>query len=153
MGSLAAAVAVALTPSGAAADTYWQCVPFARLISGIEIFGDARTWWRQAAGRYETGHTPKPGAVLCFKPTARMNLGHVAVVSQVLTDRIVQVTHANWSPIEGSRGKVEEDVMVIDVSLAGDWSKVKVWYDPSRNLGSSTYPIHGFIYPSPTRTS
>ena len=69
-----------------------------------------------------------------------MNLGHVAVVSQVLTDRIVQVTHANWSPIEGSRGKVEEDVMVIDVSLAGDWSKVKVWYDPSRNLGKLDLP-------------
>ena len=147
LGSLAAAAFVAFAPTGASADTYWQCVPFARLISGIQIFGDAWTWWQQAAGRYETGFTPKAGAVLCFKPTARMRLGHVAVVSQVVTERVVQITHANWSPIEGSRGKVEKDVTVIDVSPAGDWSEVKVWYDPNRDLGGSTYAVHGFIYP------
>jgi surface antigen len=136
--------------SQASADSYWQCVPFARLISGIQIFGDARTWWQQAVGKYETGFVPKAGAVLCFKPTERMRLGHVAVVSQVLTDRVVQITHANWSPIEGSRGKVEKDVTVIDVSPAGDWSMVKVWYDPNRDLGGSTYATHGFIYPDAT---
>lgn len=150
VGSLAAAAVMAFAPAGAIADTYWQCVPFARLISGIQIFGDARTWWQQAAGRYETGFQPQAGAVLCFKPTSRMRLGHVAVVSQVLTDRIVQITHANWSPIEGSRGKVEKDVTVVDVSPNGDWSQVKVWYDPSRDLGGSTYPTHGFIYPDAT---
>jgi surface antigen len=148
LGSLAVAAAVSLTPTaGALADTYWQCVPFARLISGIHIFGDARTWWQQAIGKYETGFTPRAGAVLCFKPTQRMRLGHVAVVSQVLTDRIVQITHANWSPIEGSRGKIEKDVTLVDVSPGGDWSEVKVWYDPSRDLGGSTYPTYGFIYP------
>lgn len=148
LGSLAVAAAVSLTPTaGALADTYWQCVPFARLISGIQIFGDARTWWQQAIGKYETGFTPRAGAVLCFKPTQRMRLGHVAVVSQVLTDRIVQITHANWSPIEGSRGKIEKDVTLVDVSPGGDWSEVKVWYDPSRDLGGSTYPTYGFIYP------
>ncbi|CAN7503087.1 CHAP domain-containing protein [Phenylobacterium sp. LjRoot225] len=148
LGSLAVAAVVSLTPTaGAIADTYWQCVPFARLISGIQIFGDARTWWNQAIGKYETGFTPRAGAVLCFKPTQRMKLGHVAVVSQVLTDRIVQITHANWSPIEGSRGKIEKDVTLVDVSPGGDWSQVKVWYDPSRDLGGSTYPTYGFIYP------
>jgi surface antigen len=147
IGSLAAAAFVAFAPTGASADTYWQCVPFARLLSGIQIFGDAWTWWQQAAGKYETGFQPKAGAVLCFKPTARMRLGHVAVVSQVLTDRVIQITHANWSPIEGSRGKVEKDVTIIDVSARGDWSEVKVWYDPNRDLGGSTYATHGFIYP------
>jgi surface antigen len=132
--------------SGAYAETYWQCVPFARLVSGIQLFGDAYTWWRQAIGKYETGFTPKSGAVLCFKPTARMRLGHVAVVSQVLTDRIIQITHANWSPIEGSRGQIEKDVTLVDVSPQGDWSEVKVWYDPSRDLGGSTYETYGFIY-------
>jgi surface antigen len=147
LGSLAVAVVMSLAPTaGAVADTYWQCVPFARLISGIQIFGDARTWWQQALGKYDTGVQPKAGAVLCFKPTERMKLGHVAVVSQVLTDRIIQITHANWSPIEGSRGKVEKDVTLVDVSPAGDWSQVKVWYDPSRDLGGSTYPTYGFIY-------
>ncbi|MEO8114214.1 MAG: CHAP domain-containing protein [Phenylobacterium sp.] len=146
LGSLALAAMVSLAPVGASADAYWQCVPFARLLSGIQIFGDARTWWQQAIGKYETGFQPKAGAVLCFKPTERMKLGHVAVVSEVLTDRIVQITHANWSPIEGTRGKVEKDVTLVDVSPAGDWSEVKVWYDPNRDLGGSTYPTYGFIY-------
>ncbi|HEY9233816.1 MAG TPA: CHAP domain-containing protein, partial [Phenylobacterium sp.] len=147
LGSLAAAAVMALAPmSGAVADTYWQCVPFARLISGVQIYGDAYTWWRQAVGKYETGVTPKAGAVLCFKPTGKMRLGHVAVVSQVLTDRVIQITHANWSRIGGTRGQIEKDVTVIDVSPSGDWSQVKVWYDPVRDLGSSVYPTHGFIY-------
>lgn len=147
LGSLVVAAMVTLAPAAnAVAETYWQCVPFARLISGIQIFGDARTWWQQAVGKYETGFQPRAGAVLCFKPTQRMKLGHVAVVSEVLTDRIVQITHANWSPIEGSRGKIERDVTLVDVSPRGDWSQVKVWYDPSRDLGGSTYPTYGFIY-------
>ena len=132
--------------TGAMADMYWQCVPFARLISGIQIFGDARTWWDQATGKYDKGFIPKAGAVLCFKPTGRMTLGHVAVVSQVLTDRVIQITHANWSRIDGSRGQIEKDVTVIDVSPQGDWSQVKVWYDPNGDLGATTYPTYGFIY-------
>ena len=148
LGSLAVAAVMSLAPTagGALAETYWQCVPFARLISGIQIFGDARTWWQQAIGKYDVGFQPKAGAVLCFKPTERMRLGHVAVVSEVLTDRIVQITHANWSPIEGSRGKVEKDVTLVDVSPEGNWSQVKVWYDPNRDLGGSTYQTYGFIY-------
>jgi surface antigen len=148
LGSLAVAAVMSLAPTagGALADPYWQCVPFARLISGIQIFGDARTWWQQAIGKYDVGFQPKAGAVLCFKPTERMRLGHVAVVSQVLTDRVIQVSHANWSIIEGGRGKVEKDVTVVDVSPKGDWSQVKVWYDPIRDLGHTVYPTYGFIY-------
>jgi surface antigen len=140
------ALLLTFSTGGAFAEDYWQCVPFARLVSGIQIFGDARTWWQQAAGHYETGFTPKAGAVLCFKPTGRMRMGHVAVVSQVLTDRVIQITHANWSMIEGDRGHVEKNVTVIDVSQAGNWSQVKVWNDPSGNLGSTVYPTYGFIY-------
>jgi surface antigen len=153
VGSLVAAIIIAAGPVNAASDSYWECVPFARLVSGIQIFGDAYTWWRQAIGRYQTGMTPKLGAVLCFKPTGHMRLGHVAVVSQVITDRIIQITHANWSPIDGSRGQIENNVTVIDVSPAGDWSLVKVWYDPSRDLGSTTYPTYGFIYQDGQRTT
>lgn len=145
-GSLAAAAMISLAPVAANADGYWQCVPFARLMSGIQIFGDARTWWSQAAGKYDTGSVPKIGSVLSFKPTARMNLGHVAFVSQVLTDRVIQVTHANWSIIEGDRGQIEQDVTVVDVSPNGDWTQVKVWYDPIRDLGTTVYPTNGFIY-------
>ena len=152
IGSLALAVLLTLSVGGEAraADGYLQCVPFARMMSGIELFGDAWTWWRQAAGKYAQGFTPKAGAVLVFKPNGVMTKGHVAVVSQVLTDRIIQVSHANWSIIGGTRGQVEKDVTVVDVSAAGDWSLVKVWYDPSRDLGSTTYPTYGFIYQSPT---
>ena len=147
LGSLAAATVISLTPTAQAmADMYWQCVPFARLLSGIQIYGDARTWWGQAVGKYETGRLPRMGAVLAFKPTGKMQLGHVAVVSRLVTDRVIQITHANWSRIGGARGQIETDVTVIDVSPAGDWSLVKVWYDPIRDLGTSVYPTHGFIY-------
>ncbi len=146
LGAILVAAIVALAPSGALADDYWQCVPFARLVSGIQIFGDAWTWWNQAAGRYETGYVPKAGAVLCFRPTGHMRLGHVAVVSQVLTDRVIQISHANWSRIDGDRGHVERNVTVVDVSPAGNWSEVKVWNDPTRDLGTTVYPTYGFIY-------
>ena len=124
----------------------WQCVTFARLFSGIQIFGDARTWWTQALGKYARGFSPEAGSVLVFKPYGPMTRGHVAVVSQVLTDRIIQVTHANWSPIDGKRGKVEKDVTVVDVSKGGDWSQVKVFYNPTGDLGTTAYPTYGFIY-------
>ena len=74
-----------------------------------------------------------------------MRLGHVAVVSEILTDRVIRVTHANWG---GSRGKVEENVTVVDVSDDNDWTEVKVWYNPIHDLGTTVYPTNGFIYAS-----
>lgn len=124
----------------------WQCVTFARALSGLQIFGDAWTWWDGASGKYARGKAPESGAVLVFQRHGSMSRGHVAVVSQVLTERVVQITHANWSPIGGRRGQVEQDVTAVDVSDAGDWSRVKVWYGPSRDLGGSVYPTYGFIY-------
>ena len=121
---------------------FWQCAPYAREISGIDIHGNANTWWSQAAGRYERGHTPKGGAVLAFQSTRRMRVGHVAMVSRVVSDREVLLTHANWS----RPGAIERNVRAIDVSAAGDWSEVKVWYGPTGGLGTSSYPTNGFIY-------
>jgi surface antigen len=134
------------TVASSDSSTGWQCAQFARLFSGIQIFGDAWTWWNQALGKYARGFTPQAGSVLVFKPSGAMTRGHVAVVSQVLTDRIIQVTHANWSMIHGERGQVEKDVTVVDVSKAGDWSAVKVWYDPTGDLGRTVYPTYGFVY-------
>ena len=125
-----------------AAAQFWQCAPYARTISGIEIRGNANTWWGQADGRYERGHTPKAGSVLAFEATSRMRVGHVAMVSQVVSDREVLLTHANWS----RRGAIETNVRAVDVSAAGDWSMVKVWYGPQGGLGTSAYPTKGFIY-------
>ena len=112
----------------------------------MQIFGDAYTWWQKATGKYDEGQAPKPGAVLVFRSQGKMKLGHVAVVSQVITDRYIQVTHANWSPVAGHRGRVEENVNVLDVSDKGDWSKVKVWYGPLNDLGTTVYSTYGFIY-------
>ena len=146
----AAAVAACLgfftvgAPATASADApYWQCVTFARMFSGIQIFGDAWTWWGQAVNQFRTGRAPETGSVLVFRPEGRMSRGHVAVVSDILTDRVIRVTHANWG---GSRGKVEENVTVVDVSGANDWSSVKVWYSPLHDLGTTVYPTYGFIY-------
>jgi surface antigen len=129
---------------------HWECVPFAREMSGIQIFGNARTWWGQAAGKYERGREPRVGSVLAFKPHGSMSQGHVAMVSQIVDDRTVKLTHANWSLIGGRRGQIERNVTAIDVSDAGDWSRVKVWYAPLRDLGTTSWPTHGFIYPGST---
>jgi surface antigen len=131
------------------AEPYLQCVTFARAASGIQLFGDAWTWWDQATGKYAKGFEPAAGAVLVFKPEGRMRHGHVAVVSAVLSDRVIQISHANWSPVDGRRGRVEQDVTVVDVSDKGDWSQVKVWYGPARDMGSKVYATYGFIYGTP----
>lgn len=125
---------------------YLQCVPYARELSGIQIYGDAHTWWNQAAGRYERGDEPRVGAVMAFVPHGGMRLGHVAMVSQVIDSRTVLLDHANWSPINGRRGQIERDVKAVDVSPANDWSQVRVWYGPIQALGTSVWPVHGFIY-------
>ena len=130
---------MAATPAMA---QFWQCAPYAREISGIDIHGNANTWWTQAAGHYARGHAPKAGAVLAFASSGRMRLGHVAMVSEVISDREVLLTHANWS----RRGGIEHNVRAVDVSAAGDWSLVKVWYGPQGDLGTTAYPTKGFIY-------
>ena len=126
----------------------WQCVTFARQFSGIQLFGNAWTWWNQATGRYDQGKKPAVGAVLVFKSIANMRAGHVATVSEIVSDRVVKITHANWSIINGHRGQVERDVKVVDTSPNNDWSQVKVWYAPIAAVGQRAYPTYGFIYKS-----
>ncbi len=125
---------------------YLQCVPYARETSGVQIYGDAHTWWDQADGRYSRGNRPKKGAVMAFAANGSMQLGHVATVSRVIDKRTVLLDHANWSPINGRRGQVERDVRAIDVSSGNDWSEVRVWYAPIGGIGTTVWPVHGFIY-------
>ena len=136
-----AMTAIAAAPADAQG-SFWQCATFARMFSGIQLFGAAAGWWNQAVGKYSRGETPKEGAVLVFKSIGSMRSGHVATVSQVVSDRIIKVTHANWS----TPGKVENDVEVMDVSAGNDWSKVRVWFKNLGGLGTSSYPVYGFIY-------
>jgi surface antigen len=127
---------------------YWQCAAFARQFSGIPIRGDAWTWWGQAEGRFERGSRPRVGAVMAFVPgEAAMRLGHVATVTGIRGPRELTITHANWSPIDGRRGHIERDVLVRDVSENNDWSRVRVWYAPLGDLGTTAWAIDGFIYP------
>lgn len=135
-------------PAAARGPDYLECVPYARQLSGIQIYGDAHTWWGQAKGRYATGHAPKVGAVMAMDAYAGSQLGHVATVSKVVDSRTILVSHANWSPIEGQRGRIEKNVTVLDVSPANDWSEVRVWYAPIHNLGNTHWPVSGFIYNS-----
>lgn len=137
--------ALAITvPGPAQAQGRLQCVPYARSVSDIHIRGNAHTWWAQAAHGYERGHTPRVGAVLTFQSTRAMPLGHVAVVRQVLGERRILLDHANWS----RPGMIERQALAVDVSDAGDWSKVRVWYGPSGSLGLRENPAFGFIYPA-----
>jgi hypothetical protein len=122
-----------------------QCVPYARLASGIAIRGDAWTWWGQAdEAAYLRGQRPQVGAVLVFKRTNRLRRGHVAVVARIVNHREILVTHANWA----NRGKVVHNVRVIDESPGNDWTEVKVWNEETSKYGRS-YPAYGFIYRPP----
>ena len=127
---------------------YLQCVPYARQLTGINIFGDAHTWWGQAEGRYARGYKPRVGAVLALRPHGGSRLGHVAAVSKIVDSRTLLVRHSNWSPINGRRGQIEDNVRVVDVSPANDWSAVRVWYAPLKDLGGTHWPVQGFIYPA-----
>ena len=120
-----------------------QCVPFARKASGIQIRGDAWTWWSKANGRYARGRTPQVGAVLVMKKTRRLRRGHLAVVKRVVDERVIIVDQANWL----NRGRIHLNTAVVDVSRANDWSAVRVWYTPGGRYGARTYSGNGFIYP------
>ena len=115
------------------------CVPFARAVSGIEIKGNAATWWKQAADLYQRGSQPQIGAVLNFRASKAMPMGHVAVVSAVVSEREVLVDQANWE-----RNRITEDTLVVDVSAQNDWSEVRV-ANANGTLGRSN-PVYGFIY-------
>lgn len=116
------------------------CVPYARDLSGIEIRGNAKDWWGKARSGFARGNEPVVGSVMSFRATRGMPLGHVAVVSDVVTEREVIVNHANWH-----RNKVSLKMGVRDVSKNNDWTLVRVESLPGQY--GSLYPVNGFIYP------
>lgn len=120
-----------------------ECAPFARALSGVRLSGDAADWWWQAGERYYDRSTrPTIGSVLVLRRSGRLPSGHVAVVSQLLGQRQILVTQANWV-----HHRVSQDQPVIDISSANDWSLVKVWWPPTGEMGSTAYPAFGFIRP------
>jgi hypothetical protein len=123
-----------------------ECVTYARQVTKFDLRGDAWTWWNGARGRYQRGRTPQPGALLVLK-RVRKSAGHLAVVTQVIDDRTIIASHANWL----NRGRIHENTPIRDVSPAGDWSSVRVWYTPGKQWGASAYPAYGFVYPTAPR--
>lgn len=142
LASLVAFASLLLMP--ATANARLQCVAYARQIGDVQLSGNGRDWWSNAAGVYARGQRPQAGAVLAFKASGAMPYGHVAVVSKVVDDRHILINHANWS----APGLIERGVEVVDISPAGDWSQVRVWYGKTRSLGLRPSPTFGFIYPS-----
>jgi surface antigen len=123
-----------------------QCVPYARQITGIDLLGDAWTWWDGAAGKYERGHAPRRFAVLVLSRTHRLKLGHVAVVVDVESPRQIRVTHANFGSDNISRHVIYDSMPAIDVSPENDWTLVRFW-NYQANAWGTLYAAYGFIYP------
>ena len=127
-----------------------ECAPFARALTGVRLTGAAADWWQEAASRYNRSSNPDVGSLLVFRRSSRLPDGHVAVVSDVVSSRQIHVAQANWV-----HHRVTEDQSVIDVSAAGDWSLVRVFWPPSAQMGVTAYPTYGFIRPDepPSRRS
>ncbi len=125
-------------------------MPFARENTGIELAGNAANWWSAAEGVYERGAKPEVGSVLNFRANGRMRMGHVAVVSDVVNSREIEIDHANWAGPGAVRGGVSRNITVVDVSPSNDWSAVRVALGHTAEFGS-VYPTYGFIYDRPDR--
>lgn len=119
-----------------------ECAPFARALSGVQLWGEAADWWNQARARYARAETPSVGSVLVLRRSGRLPSGHAAVVSQVIGRREILVTQANWV-----HHRVSEDQPVIDVSPGNDWSLVRIWWPPAGQMGTAEYAAFGFIRP------
>ena len=129
------------TPRFVRATPAETCVPYARKISGIEIYGDAHTWWDQAAGRYAREELPRTGSLLVLHGYAGPKNGHLALVTRIVSDREIRVDHANWL----NDGNLYLNTPVIDVSPNNDWSLVRVYNNRDGHLGVKNYDVRGFI--------
>lgn len=128
---------------------FLTCVPYARMVSGIDLRGNARDWWAAAAGRYHRSQVPEVGAVLVFPASGSMRAGHVAVVEQVLGPRHILIHHANWEGPGIRKGSVTRGVSVVDVSPNNDWTRVRVQTGLTPGIYGREYPTYGFIHNRP----
>ena len=117
------------------------CAEYARLRSGLAMFGDAKYWWAHAKNLYVRAKAPAENAVMVFKVTPRLKLGHVAVVTHIVSSREIRVDQANWQ----NHGEIDHSTPVLDVSKKNDWSQVRVWDLKSGQYGR-VYPVSGFIF-------
>lgn len=120
-----------------------QCVQYVVANSEFRVRGNARDWWHNARDVHARGNTPEPGSVLSFRSVKSMPLGHVAIVSRVVSSREILIDHANWT-----RGAISRSHSVIDVSPRNDWTAVRVAVKPGADVTThgKVYPTDGFIY-------
>jgi hypothetical protein len=123
------------------------CVEYARMRTGMAVFGDARHWWDRARNLYARVSRPAAEAVMVFAGSPRLRRGHVAVVTEIVSPREIIVDQANWQ----NHGEIDHATPVLDVSRANDWSLVRVWDIPSGHYGARIYAISGFIAKGLTR--
>lgn len=121
-----------------------QCVPYARVHTGITIYGDAYTWWDKSRGLYAHNQSPRLRSVMMLTGYAGPNRAHLAVVSSLVSSREIRIDHANWF----NDGAVYLDDPVMDVSAENDWSQVRIWNIRSQSWGTRTYLVRGFIGPA-----
>jgi len=126
-----------------------SCVPYARMVSGIQVTGNGGTWWNNAAGSYARGQRPEGGSVLVFRSSGGMRSGHVAVVERQVSAREITVHHANWEGPGIRKGTVMRNVSVVDVSDANDWTAVRVQVGTDSSSYGRTYGTYGFIFNRP----
>jgi hypothetical protein len=117
------------------------CVEYARALSGLNIFGDAKFWWERARTLYARIATPSEHEVMVFASSPRLKKGHVAVVTAVVSKREIRVDQANWQ----NHGEIDHATPVLDVSPRNDWSEVRVWDMGSKSFGGHVYAVSGFI--------
>ena len=135
-------IGVLLVAFGATGTAHAQyCVRTVLAMSDFQVRGNAWEWWNNSAGRYERGSMPAVGSVLVFRRGGSMPLGHVSLVTGVVDDRTILVDHTFGGP------RIWRGIRVIDVSPNNDWSAVRVWSGRANVLGSTVFPIYGFIYP------
>lgn len=129
-----------------------SCVPYARQATGMDISGNGRDWWYNAAGLYARSNRPEIGSVMAFPGSGGMRSGHVAVVERVISSREVHIHHANWGGPGIRRGSIMRGVSVIDASPNNDWTQVRVQVGHSAENYGRTYPVYGFIHNRPDTT-
>src|SRR6202012_4117923 len=107
------------------------CVEYARMRSGLAVFGDARHWWDRAKNVYARMSHPVEEAVMVFSGSRRLKRGHVAVVTNIVSPRQIIGDQANWQ----NRGEIDHATPVLDVSAGNDWSAVRVWDMRTNSFG------------------
>ena len=57
-----------------------------------------------------------------FSGTERLSLRHVAVITRVLSERILLIDHANWPITTMLLREISRDIRVVGICLGSNWA-------------------------------